>query len=96
MKLHGSATLTVRTYGEHPEADVRLLDYGLGDRVVRANVLGEEIEYVLGMTGRHMAVNSLAVVAAFHAIGLDRREAVAESGSDPATKGARTTLCGET
>ena len=79
--------LTIRTYGEHPEADVRLLDYRLGDRVVRANVLGEEIEYVLGMTGRHMAVNSLAVVAAFHAIGLDWREAVAEFGSVQPPKG---------
>ena len=54
---------------------------------MRANVLGEEIEYVLGMTGRHMAVNSLAVVAAFHAIGLDWREAVAEFGSVQPPKG---------
>ena len=38
---------------------------------VHANILGHDITYKLGMPGRHMAMNSLAVLAAASLAGAD-------------------------
>jgi UDP-N-acetylmuramoyl-tripeptide--D-alanyl-D-alanine ligase len=85
---------TVVTYGDHPEASVRLADYDLERQEVTANVGGEEARYQLGMSGRHMAVNSLAVIAALSAMDLDWRKAVAEfaNASQPKGRGQRHTV----
>ena len=50
----------------HAEADARLLDVALHPTcsAVHADILGHDITYKLGMPGRHMAMNSLAVLAA--------------------------------
>jgi UDP-N-acetylmuramoyl-tripeptide--D-alanyl-D-alanine ligase len=81
----------VVTYGDHPDASVRLADYDLKRQEVTANVGGEEARYQLSMSGRHMAVNSLAVIAALSAIDLDWRKAVAEfaNASQPKGRGQR-------
>jgi len=68
------------SYGDHEEADVRLLHYDWERQLVRAHVHGEVIEYPLALLGRHMAVNSLAALAALHALGLDWRKGAFEFG----------------
>lgn len=65
----------VVTYGEGRTADLRLVDH-TPDGVVRAVIHGESVEYVLGLAGRHMALNSLAVLAALDAEGADWRRRV--------------------
>ena len=60
-------------FGAHESADVRLLDLARepeGSRV-RARVHGRDIDYRIGAPGRHLAVNSLAVLAAAEAAGAD-------------------------
>lgn len=63
------------TYGEHAEADVRLLDYDVPSGRVTASAMGQPIEFVLSASGRHMAINSLGVIATLKAIGEDWEQA---------------------
>lgn len=66
------------TYGESEEATIRLVDYDAITRTVTARVGREELTYVVGAHGRHMALNSLAVIATLRAYRLSRwREGVA-------------------
>jgi UDP-N-acetylmuramoyl-tripeptide--D-alanyl-D-alanine ligase len=65
----------VVSFGEHAEADFRLVDYAHGDQVVSAVLKGRDFSYKLGIPGRHMAVNSLGALAAVDSIGLDLRAA---------------------
>jgi UDP-N-acetylmuramoyl-tripeptide--D-alanyl-D-alanine ligase len=60
-------------FGEHQEAAVRLMDCALHATasVVTASVMGEIIDYSLGLPGRHWVMNSLAVLAAVRAAGGD-------------------------
>src|SRR6185295_7289720 len=53
-------------FGEHASADARLIKCALqGDgSTVQARILGEEVTYKLGAPGRHLVLNSLAVLAA--------------------------------
>lgn len=78
---------SVVSFGKHIDADVRL------DRVallpdcccVSAEVMGEEVSYRLGLPGEHMAVNSLAVIAAAKLTGADMaRAALALASAAPA------------
>ncbi len=62
--LRAGVTRIVR-FGEHRGADARLLEWrsqAEGSRL-RARVCGHELNYVLGAPGRHLALNSLAVLA---------------------------------
>ena len=61
------------SFGADKESDARLLDVSLhADRsAVHANILGHDVTYKLGMPGRHMAMNSLAVLAAASLAGAD-------------------------
>lgn len=61
------------SFGAHPNADARLLDVALhGDcSAVRANILGADVTYKIGAPGRHLVMNSLAVLAAAALIGAD-------------------------
>ena len=63
----------VLSFGESEEADAILHSCALGVRVsrVKARVLGQELDYVIGAPGRHIAMNSLAVLMAARAAGLD-------------------------
>lgn len=62
------------TFGEAQGASVRLVASDLSARPARVRVLAGgriDVEYSLGLSGRHNALNSLAVVAALMSLGLD-------------------------
>ena len=61
------------SFGSDRSADVRLIDIALHPTcsAVHADILGHDVTYKLGMPGRHMAINSLAVLAAALLMGAD-------------------------
>jgi UDP-N-acetylmuramoyl-tripeptide--D-alanyl-D-alanine ligase len=61
------------SFGAHKNAKARLIDLSLHAdcSAVHADILGHDITYKLGMPGRHMAINSLAVLAAAQLAGAD-------------------------
>jgi UDP-N-acetylmuramoyl-tripeptide--D-alanyl-D-alanine ligase len=61
------------SFGTDAKSDARLLDLSLhaACSAVHANILGHDVTYKLGMPGRHMAMNSLAVLAAASLAGAD-------------------------
>ena len=61
------------SFGADKKSDARLLDVSLHATcsAVHANILGHDVTYKLGMPGRHMAMNSLAVLAAASLAGAD-------------------------
>lgn len=74
-------------FGRHPEAEVRLEGLALRPDCccITAQILGEKIIYKLGIPGEHMALNSLAVLAAAKLVGADlARAALALSEAKPA------------
>jgi len=84
------------TFGENARADARLLELSLHPNcsAIHASILGHGITYKLGMPGRHMAMNSLAVLAAATLAGADlAHSALALSQMQPPSgRGARVTL----
>jgi len=70
LEIAQTAAATVVTFGEHPDADFRLVGYEASEQRVRVCIQGEPAEYTLGMRGRHMAINSLGALAAAQALGL--------------------------
>ena len=61
--------LTIRHYGEHDGSDCRLVSYDHDRGEVIAAIDGQKLQYQLKAAGRHMALNSLAVIAAAAALG---------------------------
>jgi UDP-N-acetylmuramoyl-tripeptide--D-alanyl-D-alanine ligase len=63
----------ILSFGADNKADARLIDISLHATcsAVHADILGHEVTYKLGMPGRHMAMNSLAVLAAASLAGAD-------------------------
>jgi UDP-N-acetylmuramoyl-tripeptide--D-alanyl-D-alanine ligase len=61
------------SFGAAAKSDARLIDVALraACSAVRADILGHDVAYKLGMPGRHMAMNSLAVLAAATLAGAD-------------------------
>jgi UDP-N-acetylmuramoyl-tripeptide--D-alanyl-D-alanine ligase len=61
------------TFGEHGRADARLKRYALHANcsTVQARILGQNVTYKLGAPGRHLVLNSLAVLAACVLAGAD-------------------------
>jgi UDP-N-acetylmuramoyl-tripeptide--D-alanyl-D-alanine ligase len=86
----------VVSFGEHPDADARLSKVSLQPdcSVVTAAILGTDVTYKLGAPGRHIAQNSLAVLAAASLMGADLAlAALALAGLQaPVGRGARTVL----
>ena len=84
------------SFGEDERADARLLDLALHPNcsALHARILDHDITYKLGMPGRHMAMNSLAVLSAAVLAGADlARCALALSQMQPPTgRGARLSL----
>ncbi|KUL95601.1 UDP-N-acetylmuramoylalanyl-D-glutamyl-2, 6-diaminopimelate--D-alanyl-D-alanine ligase [Bosea sp. WAO] len=84
------------SFGESETADVRLLGCSLKPDIstVEANVLGRPVTYKLGSPGKHIVLNSLAVLAAVEAIGADLALAALALGElkPPAGRGARQML----
>jgi UDP-N-acetylmuramoyl-tripeptide--D-alanyl-D-alanine ligase len=63
----------VISFGEHAEADARLIKCALHARcsTVDAEILGSRFSYKIGAPGRHLVINSLAVLAAAELVGAD-------------------------
>jgi UDP-N-acetylmuramoyl-tripeptide--D-alanyl-D-alanine ligase len=84
------------SFGAGEKSDARLLDLSLHATcsAVHADILGQQVTYKLGMPGRHMAINSLAVLAASALAGADlARAALSLSQLEPvAGRGVRRTL----
>jgi UDP-N-acetylmuramoyl-tripeptide--D-alanyl-D-alanine ligase len=61
------------TFGEHAEADARLDKVALHPEcsAVAASILGVDVTYKIGAPGRHVVLNSLAVLTAVSLIGAD-------------------------
>ena len=86
----------VVSFGEHEEADVRALRIVTRPdlSVVDANVMGIPVTYQVGTAGRHVAMNSLGVMAVIHALGADLALAALSLASlkPPVGRGERTAL----
>jgi UDP-N-acetylmuramoyl-tripeptide--D-alanyl-D-alanine ligase len=69
----GSGIERIIGFGEHADADARLLKYTLHAdcSVVEARILETDIAYKLGSPGRHLVMNSLAVLSAAVLAGAD-------------------------
>lgn len=67
---HGARILS---FGENPAADIRLTRVTLQEdgSSVQAEICGDPVTYRLGAPGRHLVQNSLAVLGAAHAIGVE-------------------------
>jgi UDP-N-acetylmuramoyl-tripeptide--D-alanyl-D-alanine ligase len=61
------------SFGADAQCEARLLDLALHatSSAVHADILGHEVTYKLGMPGRHMAMNSLGLLAATTLAGAD-------------------------
>ena len=84
------------SFGEHAKADARLLKCALqpDSSTVQARILGTDVTYKLGAPGRHVVLNSLAVLAAVSLVGADlalAALALAEI-KPPTGRGARSKL----
>ena len=84
------------TFGEHARADARLVKCALhaNGSAVEARICGVPVTYKVGAPGRHLVMNSLAVLAAAHLAGADlARAALALAQQTPAAgRGTRLTL----
>ncbi len=65
-KAKAAGVSRIVTFGAAKNADARLIDVALHPAcsAVRADILGQDVTYKIGVPGRHMAMNSLAVLAA--------------------------------
>jgi UDP-N-acetylmuramoyl-tripeptide--D-alanyl-D-alanine ligase len=86
----------VVTFGEHAKADARLLKFALQavSSTVQARILGADVTYKLGAPGRHVVLNSLAVLAAASLAGADLALAALAllNLTPPSGRGGRLTL----
>ena len=80
---------TVLTFGETEGADARLIDVeqAADGSVVTADILGQRLRYRLGAPGRPLASNSLAILLAARAVGMDVVDAARELSHVTATAG---------
>ena len=70
----GEAKLArIVSFGEHAQADARLIECALQPEssTVQRDILGADVTYKLGAPGRHLVMNSLAVLAAATLAGAD-------------------------
>ena len=69
----GACGARIVSFGEHGKADVRLVRTTLGEAtsVVEVSVGGHIMVYKLGAPGRHLVMNSLAVIAVAQELDLD-------------------------
>lgn len=79
--------LNIIHYGTHEESAFRLLSYRQDERLVHARIPGRDLYYHLGAAGIHMAMNSLAVLAAVSALGYEPEPALAGLASFAALPG---------
>ncbi|MAH83272.1 MAG: hypothetical protein CBB68_02770 [Rhodospirillaceae bacterium TMED8] len=80
----------IMTFGTRNEADWQLLEVNLGatDSVLRVRTpYDEQVTYTLGLPGKHLALNSVAVLAAVDACGADFSKATELLATLPAITG---------
>jgi len=72
-RAHEAGVERVVSFGEHAQADARVIKYALHPRcsTVQADVLGTELTYKIGTPGRHLVGNSLAVLVVAELVGAD-------------------------
>jgi UDP-N-acetylmuramoyl-tripeptide--D-alanyl-D-alanine ligase len=72
-RAHEADIERVISFGEHAQADARLIKCALHARcsTVEAEILGTRFSYKIGAPGRHLVINSLAVLAAAELAGAD-------------------------
>ena len=77
-KKHG--VQKILSFGEHENADARLVDTLVASNGVRvtANILGQEIIFILKDAGHHIAMNALSVLLAVKLAGQDVAKAAKE------------------
>jgi UDP-N-acetylmuramoyl-tripeptide--D-alanyl-D-alanine ligase len=97
LERHADAVAArVVSFGENGRADARLLKCALQSdgSTVEANILGVPVTYKVGAPGKHLVMNSLAVLAAASLAGADlARAALALARQAPAAgRGTRITL----
>ena len=98
MKAHALASAAGRvvSFGEHEGADIRAerILVKPDQSLVEARVFGQLLSYRIGTAGRHIALNSLSVLAACHALGTDLAQvALSFAGlKPPVGRGERTML----
>jgi len=84
------------TFGESPNAEARLMKFALQPEssTAQARILGHDVAYKLGAPGRHVILNSLAVLAAAQIAGADLALAALSLVhlAPPAGRGARLSL----
>jgi UDP-N-acetylmuramoyl-tripeptide--D-alanyl-D-alanine ligase len=95
-QAHKIGVTSIVSFGSDEKSDARLIDIALhpASSVVHAHILGHDMSYELGMPGRHMAMNSLAVLAAAQLAGADlaRAGATLSQVRPAAGRGVRRTL----
>lgn len=76
-------------FGEGEETKARLVSCDLAETAstVEAKIVGQRVRYAISAPGRHLVINSLAVLAAVDAIGADVYAAAAALGDIRALKG---------
>jgi UDP-N-acetylmuramoyl-tripeptide--D-alanyl-D-alanine ligase len=86
----------VVSFGENAKADARVVRFALQPEssTVQAQILGHDVTYKLGAPGRHVVLNSLAVLAAALIAGADLALAALALANlePPSGRGARVTL----
>ncbi len=91
-----AAGVRVVSFGEHADADTRLMRHSLQaeSSCVHASILGEDVTYKLGAPGKHLVLNSLAVLTAASLTGADLALAALalQQLRAPIGRGARMTL----
>lgn len=98
LLAHAQASRAGRviSFGEHPDADVRANRIVLRPdlSVIDTSVMGIPVTYQLGTPGRHVAMNSLGVMAVVHALGADLARASLSLAAlkPPVGRGERTVL----
>jgi UDP-N-acetylmuramoyl-tripeptide--D-alanyl-D-alanine ligase len=72
-RAHQAGIERVISFGEQEQADARLIKCALHARcsTVEAEILGARFSYKIGAPGRHLVINSLAVLAAAELVGAD-------------------------
>lgn len=83
------AGATVVTYGDHDDADAKLLSCELSESGSKATarVGGDEVEFELNLPGKHMVINALGALTVAHVAGADVQVAAARFASFEAVGG---------
>jgi UDP-N-acetylmuramoyl-tripeptide--D-alanyl-D-alanine ligase len=91
-----SGVRRIVSFGEHEEAEARLLRISLqaDSSTAEATILRQPVTFKVGMPGRHIAINSLAVLATASLAGADLALAALALGNlkPPAGRGTRSML----